>query len=257
MQGIIRTGDGGPEVLKLGEVPAPTPGPTQLLIDVKATALNRADTIQRQGGYPPPPGESEILGLELAGVVAAWGTEVEGFERGDRVFGLVGGGAYAEQAVIDYRMAMPIPDDWSFEKAAAVTEVFFTANETLFTLGGLSAGESVLIHAGGSGVGTAGTQMAHHAGARVFITAGSAEKIERSKQLGCTEGINYKEQDFAEEIMRLTDGEGECWCRTCRKRAGIGARLHRCTIPGTQSLNSQDARSHGYGRADGWCCRRT
>ena len=208
MQGIIRTGDGGPEVLELGEVPVPIPGPTQLLIDVKATALNRADTIQRQGGYPPPPGESEILGLELAGVVAAWGDEVEGFERGDRVFGLVGGGAYAEQAVIDYRMAMPIPDDWSFEKAAAVTEVFFTANETLFTLGGLRAGESVLIHAGGSGVGTAGTQMAHQAGARVFITAGSAEKIERSKQLGCTEGINYKEQDFAEEIMRLTDGEG-------------------------------------------------
>ncbi len=208
MQGIIRTGDGGPEVLELGEVPVPIPGPTQLLIDVKATALNRADTIQRQGGYPPPPGESEILGLELAGVVASWGDQVEGFERRDRVFGLVGGGAYAEQAVIDYRMAMPIPDGWSFEKAAAVTEVFFTANETLFTLGGLRAGESVLIHAGGSGVGTAGTQMAHHAGARVFITAGSAEKIERSKQLGCTEGINYKEQDFAEEIMRLTDGEG-------------------------------------------------
>ncbi|MCE2395636.1 NAD(P)H-quinone oxidoreductase [Candidatus Poribacteria bacterium] len=208
MKGIIRAGDGGPEVLTLGEVPAPIPGPTQLLIDVKATALNRADTIQRQGGYPPPPGESELLGLELAGVVASWGDEVEGFERGDRVFGLVGGGAYAEQAVLDYRMAMPIPDDWSFEKAAAVTEVFFTANETLFTLGGLSAGESVLIHAGGSGVGTAGTQMAHQAGARVFITAGSAEKIERSKQLGCTEGINYKEQDFAEEIMRLTDGEG-------------------------------------------------
>ena len=140
MKGIIRTGDGGPEVLKLAEVPAPNPGPTQLLIDVKATALNRADTIQRQGGYPPPPGESELLGLELAGVVASWGEEVEGFERGDRVFGLVGGGAYAEQAVIDYRMAMPIPDDWSFEKAAAVTEVFFTANETLFTLGGLRAG---------------------------------------------------------------------------------------------------------------------
>ena len=187
------------------------------------------------------------MGLELAGVVAAWGDEVEGFERGDRVFGLVGGGAYAEQAVIDYRMAMPIPDDWSFEKAAAVTEVFFTANETLFTLGGLRAGESVLIHAGGSGVGTAGTQMAHHAGARVFITAGSAEKIERSKQLGCTEGINYKEQDFETEIMRA-----DRW-----GRLGVGSRLHWCAVFKTQSVNSQDARTLGYGWVDGGCCCRT
>jgi len=208
MRAIIRIGDGGPEVLELGEVSAPTPSPTQLLINVKATALNRADTLQRQGFYPPPPGESDVLGLELAGIVEGMGDEVTGFNRGDRIFGLIGGGGYAEQAVIDYRMAMPIPDGWNFEQAAAVSEVFFTANETLFTLGGLSSGETVLIHAGGSGVGTAGTQMAHQAGARVFITAGSREKIEKSKKLGCTEGINYKEHDFAEEIMRLTDGEG-------------------------------------------------
>jgi putative PIG3 family NAD(P)H quinone oxidoreductase len=208
MKGIIKTGDGGPEVLKLAEIPAPIPGATQLLINVKATALNRADTLQRRGLYPPPPGESDILGLELAGTVEAMGAEVTGFKRGERVFGLVGGGGYAEQAVLDYRMAMPIPEGWSFEQAAAVPEVFFTANETLFTLGGLSAGETVLIHAGGSGVGTAGTQMAHQAGARVFITAGTAEKITKSKMLGCTEGINYKAHDFAEEIMRLTGGEG-------------------------------------------------
>ncbi len=208
MKGIIRTGDGGPEVLKLADVPAPNPGRTQLLINVKATALNRADTLQRQGLYLPPPGESKMLGLELAGVVEVMGAEVSGFQRGDRVFGLVGGGAYAEQAVIDYRMAMPIPENWSFEQAAAVTEVFFTANETLFTIGGLRAGETALIHAGGSGVGTAGTQMAYRAGVRVFITAGSVEKIQKSKQLGCTEGINYKEQDFAVEIIRLTNGEG-------------------------------------------------
>jgi putative PIG3 family NAD(P)H quinone oxidoreductase len=146
--------------------------------------------------------------LEIAGIVEGMGEEVTGFKRGDRVFGLVGGGGYAEQAVIDYRMAMPIPEGWSFEQAAAVPEVFFTANETLFMLGGLSAGETVLIHAGGSGVGTAGTQMAHQVGARVYITAGSTEKIEKSKVLGCTEGINYKERDFAAEIMRLTGGEG-------------------------------------------------
>ena len=142
MKGIIRTGDGGPEVLQLAEAPSPTPTATQLLVDVHATALNRADMIQRRGGYPPPPGESNILGLEIAGTVSAMGDAVEGgISKGDRVFGLVGGGGYAEQAVIDYRMAMPIPDGWSFEQAAAVPEVFFTANENIFTLGRLSAGE--------------------------------------------------------------------------------------------------------------------
>ncbi len=208
MKAIIATESGGPEVLKLEEFPTPSPNPTQLLVNVKAAGVNRVDTIQRKGSYPMPPGESEILGLEIAGTVERVGENATGFKPGDRVFGLIGSGGYAEQAVIDYRMAMPIPDGWSFEQAAAVPEVFFTASETLFTFGKLSAGETVLIHAGGSGVGTTGTQMAHQIGARVFITAGSAEKIERSKALGCTEGINYKEADFADEIMRLTDGEG-------------------------------------------------
>ena len=208
MKAIIATGDGGPEVLRLGEIPSLTPSPAQLLVNVKATAVNRVDTIQRKGAYPVPPGESAILGLEIAGTIEGMGDETTGFMPGDRVFGLIGSGGYAEQAVIDYRMAMPIPDGWSFEQAAAIPEVFFTASETLFTFGGLSTGETVLIHAGGSGVGTTGTQMAHQMGARVFITAGSAEKLERSKALGCTEGINYKEADFAEEVMQLTDGEG-------------------------------------------------
>ncbi len=208
MKAIIRTGDGGPEVLRLSEVPAPIPGPNQLLVNVKATALNRLDTLQRKGLYNSPPGESEILGLEIAGIVEAIGGEVPGFSRGDRVFGLIGGGGYAEKAVIDHRLAIPLPDGWSFEQAAAIPEVFFTANETLFTLGRLSQNETVLIHAGGSGVGTAGTQMAHHIGARVFITAGSEDKIRKSKALGCTDGINYKACNFAAEILQLTDGEG-------------------------------------------------
>ena len=209
MKGIIRTGDGGPEVLQLAEVPAPTPTATQLLVDVHATALNRADLIQRRGGYPPPPGESEILGLEIAGTVSAVGDAVEnGISVGDRVFGLVGGGGYAEQAVIDYRMAMPIPDEWSFEQAAAVPEVFFTANENIFTLGKLSAGETILIHAGGSGVGSAGIQISQHAGATVFVTAGTPEKIDKCKALGAVEGINYKTTDFVTEIQRLTNGQG-------------------------------------------------
>ncbi len=208
MRAIIQIGDGGPRVLQVNEIPAPIPTATQLLVDVHATALNRADLIQRRGGYPPPPGESEILGLEIAGTVAAVGRAVEGVSEGDRVFGLVGGGGYAEQAVIDYRMAMPIPDEWSFEEAAAVPEVFFTANENIFTLGELEEGETILIHAGGSGVGTAGIQISHRAGANVFVTAGTPEKIHKCKTLGAIEGINYKTTDFVAEIEHLTDGEG-------------------------------------------------
>lgn len=208
MKAIIRTDDGGPEVLQLGEIPSPNPTETQVLVDVHATALNRADMIQRRGGYPPPPGDSEVLGLEIAGTVSAVGRAVKEVSKGDRVFGLVGGGGYAEQAVIDYRMAMPMPDEWTFEQAAAVPEVFFTASDNIFTQGELSAGETILIHAGGSGVGTAGVQISHHAGAKVFITAGTPEKIENCKALGAEEGINYKESDFVAEILRLTDRQG-------------------------------------------------
>ncbi len=209
MKAIIRRRDGGPEVLQIDDVPSPTPTPTQLLVDVHATALNRADLIQRRGGYPPPPGESEVLGLEIAGTVSAIGDTVDSkVSEGDRVFGLVGGGGYAEQAVIDHRMAIPIPDAWSFEQAAAVPEVFFTASENIFTLGRLAAGETILIHAGGSGVGSAGIQISRHAEAKVFVTAGTKKKIDKCKELGAIEGINYKTTDFATEIQQLTDGKG-------------------------------------------------
>lgn len=208
MKAVVRTGDGGTEVLQIADVTPPLPIETQLLVDVKATALNRADLIQRRGGYPPPQGESDILGLEIAGTVSAVGASVTEFNKGDRVFGLVGGGGYAEQAIIDCRMAMIIPDQWSFEEAAAVPEVFFTANENIFTLGELTRDETILIHAGGSGVGSAGIQIASHAGARVFITAGTSEKINNCMQLGAKAGINYKQSDFVVEIDRLTNGEG-------------------------------------------------
>ncbi len=208
MKAVIRSGDGGPEVLQLSEVPTPQPTATQLLVDVHATALNRVDLMQRRGGYPPPPGESEILGLEIAGTVASIGTAVTGFKKGDRVFGLVSGGGYAEKAVIDHRMAMHIPDTWCFEQAAAVPEVFFTAHENIFTLGQLTASETILIHAGGSGVGTAGIQIAHHAGAHVFVTAGTSDKIKTCVALGAIAGIHYKKADFVTEIERLTDGIG-------------------------------------------------
>ena len=208
MKAITLDQPGGPDVLHLRDVADPVPGPEQLLVRVHATALNRADTLQRRGLYPPPPGESETLGLELAGEVEAIGSAVTGFSPGNRVFGLVGGGGYAEKALLDYRMAMPIPADWDFITAAAVAEVFLTANETLFTLGRLQGGETVLIHAGASGVGTAGIQMARHVGARVFITAGSGEKVAHTLELGAEAGINYKEEDFAERIAQLTRKEG-------------------------------------------------
>src|SRR5215470_10972200 len=208
MRAITFSTPGGPEVLQLTEVPDPTPRPEQLLVRVRATSLNRADTLQRRGQYPPPLGESDILGLELAGDVEAVGTMTQGFRVGDRVFGLVGGGGYAEKAVIDYRMAMPIPANWSFVEAAAVPEVFFTAQETLFTLGQLAPGETVLIHAGASGVGTAGIQMARHIGARVFATAGTPEKVERITALGAEVGINYKTEDFAARVRELTTRVG-------------------------------------------------
>ena len=208
MKAVTLTEFGGPEVLRLSEQPLPEPGPDDLLVRVRATALNRADTLQRKGSYPPPPGDSEVLGLELAGEVEDWGTNVRGFEKGQRVFGLVGGGGYGEFALLDSQMAMRIPEPWSFVEAAAVPEVFLTANETVFQLGGLQANETVLIHAGGSGVGTAALQMAHHIGATAYFTAGSDEKIEKAEALGGTVGINYKIRDFEQEVKRLTEGQG-------------------------------------------------
>ncbi len=208
MKAITLAGSGDPEVMTLGEAAKPTPGPDDLLVQVRVSALNRADTLQRRGLYPPPPGDSEILGLELAGEVVEWGANVSGFSEGQRVFGLVGGGGYAEYALLDSQMAMTIPDGWSFEEAAAVPEVFFTANETVFVLGGLQPGETLLVHAGGSGVGTAAIQMASQIGATVYFTAGSREKIDRALALGAHAGIDYKTQDFVEEINKLTQGGG-------------------------------------------------
>ncbi len=208
MQAALLHGFGEPEVLKLGTVPRPSPKKDDLLVRVKATALNRADILQRRGVYPPPPGESDILGLELAGEVVGWGSNVTGFSQGMEVFGLVGGGGYAEYALLDHKMAMPIPTGWSFQQAAAVPEVFITANETVFVLGGLQPKESMLLHAGGSGVGTATIQMAASIGATVYFTAGSMQKIESAMALGASKGIHYKTQDFVEEVFKLTQQQG-------------------------------------------------
>ena len=210
MRAVTYKQAGDTEVLELTDEPIPTPKPQDLLIKVHATALNRADISQRRGTYPPPPGHSPILGLEIAGEVVDWGSDVNStkFPKGMRVFGLVDGGGYAEYCLLDQAMAIPIPDDWDYVYAAAIPEAFLTSQVCLFQLGELTADESILIHAGGSGIGTAAIQMAKARDAKVFFTAGTDEKIQRCLELGADHGINYKIQDFFEAIKELTQQQG-------------------------------------------------
>jgi NADPH2:quinone reductase len=209
MRAAVITEPGGPDVLKVMEVDDPVPGPEDILVDVKASALNRADMLQRQGAYPAPFGSpSEIPGLEFSGVVLEVGDRVDSLKEGDRVFGLLGGGGYASRTITHHRMAVKIPTGWDFVQAAATPEVYLTAYDALFNRGNLQMGESVLVHAAGSGVGTAAVQLAHQAGAFVFGTAGSAEKLAGATDLGMNVGINYHEQDFAEVIKEVTSGAG-------------------------------------------------
>ena len=208
MKAIVFEDFGAADVLRLDDVAEPELRPTDLLVRNHAAGVNRADIIQRTGGYGKDNfGDSAIMGLEIAGEVVAIGAEVQGFAVGDRVMGIVGGGGYAEQARIDYRMAMPVPEGMDYVQAAGIPEAFVTAHEAAFHLGRLDAGESVLIHAAASGVGSAAVQLAHAAGARVFATA-SASKLDRVRGLGADVAIDYKTDDFAKTIERETDGKG-------------------------------------------------
>ncbi|MCB0008031.1 MAG: NAD(P)H-quinone oxidoreductase [Anaerolineales bacterium] len=180
----------------------------EVLVDVKASAVNRADLLQAAGGYAPPAGASPIIGLEMAGVIRAVGEGVREWQPGDRVCALLPGGGYAEQVVVPQGMLLKLPDDWSFAQGAAVPEVWLTAFLNLFLEGGLSDGETVLIHAGASGVGTAAIQLARAARARAFVTAGSAAKLASCRELGAELAINYKEEDFVEPVLAATDGQG-------------------------------------------------
>jgi len=201
MKAIVVTSPGGPENLSLTEVPDPELRPGALLVRVRATALNRADLLQRRGLYPPPRGESEILGMECAGEVAAVGEGVSQVAVGDRVMALLPGGGYAEKVVVPEKMAIPMPENLSFEQAAAIPEAFLTAREALFTLGKVRPDDVVLVHAAGSGVGSAAVQIAREAGARVIATAGSAEKLARVAELGAHVLVNYRTEDFAAVAM--------------------------------------------------------
>lgn len=209
MRALLIERPGGPETLALGEVPTPEPGPGQIRVRVHAAGLNRADLLQREGRYPPPPGWPErVPGLEYAGVVDALGPGVTAWREGDRAMGLVGGGACAEYVVVHEREAIPVPEPLTLEEAAAVPEAFITAHDALFTRLRLAPGERVLVHAVGSGVGTAALQLARAAGATVYGTARSAWKLERAAALGLTLGIDATREEFAETVLARTGGAG-------------------------------------------------
>jgi NADPH2:quinone reductase len=192
------------DVLELVDCDIPKPGPDDLLVRVRAAGVNRADCMQRAGTYPIPAGAkwSDIPGLEIAGEVAEIGSAVKEFRSGDLIFGLVQQGGYAEYVLVDRGLALPIPVNLDFVAAAGIIETFATANETVFEVGGLRVGETILIHAGCSGVGITALQMARIAGAHVFVTAGTDQKLERLKALGAEMTINYKEDDFVAIVER-------------------------------------------------------
>ncbi len=207
MRAVVLETHGGPEVLTIRDVPDPVPGPEEVLVDVRATALNRADLLQRMGLYPGPPMEHEIPGMEFAGTVVEVGDRVRDLLLGDQVMGIVGGGAYAERLTVHERQTMAVPQSVGLDDAAAIPEVWITAFDALVVQAGLTSGRTALVHAGASGVGTAAIQIAKAIGARIAVTASSA-KVDACRALGADLAIDYTSEDFAEAVGTLTDGEG-------------------------------------------------
>jgi NADPH2:quinone reductase len=213
MRAAVYRGVGGPEVIRIADVPRPVFGPEQALVRVQASALNRADVMQRQGQYPAPPGAPrDVPGLEFTGLVEAVGDAVTTIEPGQRVFGITAGGGQAEYLVSHERLLVPVPGNLDPIQAAAVPEAFITASDALFTQAGLAPGERVLIHAVGSGVGTAAVQLARAAGCTVIGTARSPDKLERCAPLGLELGIDSSGEDFTEAVAQHTGGRGVHVC---------------------------------------------
>src|SRR3954447_12379908 len=198
----------GPRVLGWGEVPDPICGPGEVLVDVVAAAVNRADLLQRQGHYPPPPGASEVLGLECSGVIGEVGDGVTGWAVGDEVCALLAGGGYAERVAVPAGQLLPRPAGVELATAAALPEVVCTVWSNVFMLAGLRRGDTFLVHGGSSGIGTMAIQLAARAGARVFTTAGSQAKLDVCRELGAEVGVNYRDEDFVERLREETDGAG-------------------------------------------------
>jgi putative PIG3 family NAD(P)H quinone oxidoreductase len=208
MRAVVFDKPGDESVLRVGHAPPPVLGPGQVRIRVAAAGVNRADLLQRQGMYPPPPGASEILGLECAGEVAEVGAGVTRPRVGERVMALLAGGGYAEEVVVAAGSAMPVPERLSLEEAAAIPEVFLTVFLNVFQIGGMAAGAALLVHGGGSGIGTAAILLGRAAGARVIVTAGSEAKCARCRELGADVAVNYREASFREAVTEATAGEG-------------------------------------------------
>lgn len=208
MRAVEITKPGGPEVLVPGERPVPAPGPDEILIRIAAAGVNRPDCLQRAGAYPPPPGASDLPGLEAAGEVAAVGANVDRWAVGDRVCALLAGGGYAEYAVTHQDHALSAPAGLTMEEAAALPETFFTVWTNVFDRGGLKGGETFLVHGGSSGIGTTAIQLARLFGARVFTTVGSEDKAKVCRDLGAEIAVNYREADFVETLREATEGRG-------------------------------------------------
>ncbi len=208
MRVVECNGAGDVDVLEIGERPDPEPGPDDVVIDVRAAGVNPADLSQRRGNYPPPPGASDILGLECSGVVSAVGTDVDRWQVGDEVCALLAGGGYAERVAVPSATVLPVPAGVDVETAAALPEVAATVWSNVFMLAGLHDGETLLVHGGAGGLGTMAIQLGKAFGAWVAVTAGSPEKLSRCAELGADLGIDYKEQDFVEELRAETDGHG-------------------------------------------------
>jgi putative PIG3 family NAD(P)H quinone oxidoreductase len=208
MHAVVISEPGGPEVLQWTEVEDPRPGPGEVLIEVAAAGVNRADMMQRQGLYPPPPGAPPYPGLECSGTVVGLGEGVTQWHIGDEVCALLSGGGYAEQVAVPAGQLLPIPKSTTLIEAASLPETLCTVYANVFLGARLAAGETLLIHGGGSGIGTMAIQLAKHFGARVAVTAGSESKLDACRELGADITINYREDDFVESLMEATDGHG-------------------------------------------------
>ena len=208
MQQVIFKGAGGPEVVELARAAVPLPGAGKVLIEVVAFGINRPDCIQRAGLYPPPPGETQIPGLEIAGRIVALGEGVTSLRVGDEVCALVGSGGYAEFCLADAALCLPKPKALTLQEAAGVPETYFTVYDNVFTRGRLSAGETLLVHGGSSGIGSTAIQLAKAFGATVIATAGSAEKCKFCTDLGADHAIDYRTQDFVTEVLAFTNKRG-------------------------------------------------
>ncbi len=208
MRQIYFDGAGGPDVIRIGEAALPSIAPGKVLVEIVAAGINRPDCIQRAGNYPPPPGESAIPGMEIAGRIVALGEGVTGLKEGDEICALIGSGGYAEYALADAVLCLPKPKAVSLIEAAGLPETTFTVFDNVFTRGQLKAGETFLIHGGSSGIGTTAIQLAKALGAKVIATAGSPEKCAYCKTLGADHAIDYKTQDFVAEVKAITEKKG-------------------------------------------------